>query len=214
MHLKGLVHRELGEGVTEEELASAVGVSVGTIFDILDDELPQEPALWEQFAQYFHIHPDLLRSGGPPHTDGLFQLSEHTDPSPLGPMRKVPLLRWDQIHQIVRRKEAPRLIHAEALIETDVPGTRTFALQVRDDSMRPLFNKGEIVFVNPDIPSEPGHYVIIENEGGRPEKTLLRQLEDIDGQAILHPLNQRYRDLPLTKQQRILGRIVRMRKNL
>ena len=28
MDLKGLVHRELGEGLTEEELASAVGVSV------------------------------------------------------------------------------------------------------------------------------------------------------------------------------------------
>ena len=28
MNLKGLVHRELSEGVTEKELASAVGVSV------------------------------------------------------------------------------------------------------------------------------------------------------------------------------------------
>jgi SOS-response transcriptional repressor LexA len=215
VHLKGLVHRELGEGVSEEELASAVGVSARTIADILADELPQEPALWERFSQYFHIHADLLRSGGPPYSEGLFQLSEHTELSPLGQMRKVPLLRWDQIQQMVSRKEAPRLIHADALIETDVPGTRTFALQVRDDSMRPLFNKGEIIFVNPDLPSEPGHYVLIENVDGRSEeKTLLRLLKDIDGQPILHPLNQRYIDLPLTDQQRIVGRIVRMRKNL
>jgi Peptidase S24-like len=214
VHLKGLVHRELGEGVAVEELASAVGVSVRTIADILADELPQEPALWEQFAQYFHIPADLLRSGGPPYSEGLFQLSRHTDPSLLGRMRKVPLLRWDQIHQMVRRTEVPRLIHADALLETDVPGNRTFALRIRDDSMRPLFSEGEIIFVNPDLPTEPGHYVVIEHEDGRPERTLLRQLKDIDGQAILHPLNRRYRDLPLTKQQRILGRIVRMRKNL
>jgi len=43
--LKGLVHRELGEGLTEEELASAVGVSVRTIANILVDELPPEPAI-------------------------------------------------------------------------------------------------------------------------------------------------------------------------
>lgn len=68
MNLKGLIHRELGEGLTEEELASAVGVSVRTIANILTDELPQDPAIWEQFARYFRIHADFLRSGGPPHS--------------------------------------------------------------------------------------------------------------------------------------------------
>ena len=50
MNLKGLVHRELGEGLTEEELASAVGVSAKTIANILVDELPQDRAVWETFA--------------------------------------------------------------------------------------------------------------------------------------------------------------------
>jgi phage repressor protein C with HTH and peptisase S24 domain len=30
---------------------------------------------------------------------------------------------------------------------TDVPGERTFALRVSDDSMSPLFSEGEIIFV-------------------------------------------------------------------
>ena len=131
MNLKGLVHRELGEGLTEEELASAVGVSVRTIANILVDELPQDPAIWETFARYFRIHADFLRSGGPPHSEGLFELTENAHHSPVGQMRKVPLLRWDQIDQMVTREEPPRLIHAEALLETDVPGRRTFALQVK-----------------------------------------------------------------------------------
>lgn len=210
MNLKSLVHRELGEGLTEEELASAVGVSVRTIENILTDELPQDPAIWETFARYFRIHADFLRSGGPPHSEGLFELTDNPHPSPLGPMRKVPLLKWDQIDQMVAREEPPRLIHAEALLETDVPGKRTFAMQVRDKSMQPLFSEGEIIFVNPDLPSEPGHYVVVESEDGG----LLRQLKEIGGQAILHPLNRRYADLPLTKEQRILGRVVRLRKNL
>jgi transcriptional regulator with XRE-family HTH domain len=210
VNLKSLVHRELGEGLTEEELASAVGVSVRTIENILTDELPQDPAIWETFARYFRIHADFLRSGGPPHSEGLFELTDNPHPSPLGPMRKVPLLKWDQIDQMVAREEPPRLIHAEALLETDVPGKRTFAMQVRDNSMQPLFSEGEIIFVNPDLPSEPGHYVVVESEDGG----LLRQLKEIGGQDILHPLNRRYADLPLTKEQRILGRVVRLRKNL
>jgi SOS-response transcriptional repressor LexA len=214
VNLKGLVHRELGEGLTEEELASAVGVSVRTIADILADELPEDPAIWETFARYFRIHADFLRSGGPPHSEGLFDLTERAHPSPLGPMRKVPLLRWDQLDQMVTREEPPRLIHAEALLETDVPGKRTFAMQVRDNSMQPLFSEGEIIFVNPDLPSEPGQYVVVESEDGRPEGALLRQLKDIGGQAFLHPLNRRYEDIPVTKQHRIWGRVVRMRKNL
>ena len=169
MNLKSLVHRELGEGLTEDELASAVGVSVRTIADILADELPQDPAIWEQFARYFRIHADFLRSGGPPYSEGQFDLTENAHHFPVGQMRKVPLLRWDQIDQMVTREEPPRLIHAEALLETDVPGKRTFAVQVRDNSMQPLFTEGEIIFVNPDLPSEPGHYVVAESEDGRPE---------------------------------------------
>ena len=214
MNLKGLVHRELGEGLTEEELASAVGITVRTIENILTDELPQDPAIWEQFARYFRIHADFLRSGGPPHSEGLFELTESAHPSPLGPMRKVPLLRWDQIDQMVKSNEPPRVIHAEAMLETDVPGKRTFAMQVRDNSMQPLFSEGEIIFVNPDLPSELGHYVVVESEDGRPEGVLLRQLKEIGGQTIIHPLNRRYEDLPVTKQQRIWGRVVRLRKNL
>jgi peptidase S24-like protein len=214
VNLKGLVQRELGEGLTEEELASAVGVPVRTIANILVDELPHDPTIWEHFARYFRTHADFLRFGGPPHSEGLFELTESTQPTPVGPMRRVPLLRWDQIDQMVKSNVPPRLIHAVAMLETDVPGRRTFAVQVRDNSMQPLFSEGEIIFVTPDLPSEPGHYVVAESEDGRPDEALLRELKEIGGQTILHPLNRRYADLPLTKQQRIWGRVVRLRKNL
>ena len=100
------------------------------------------------------------------------------------------------------------------MLETDVPGIRTFAMQVKDNSMEPLFSEGEVIFVNPDLPSEPGHYVMVDSEQGRPEGALLRQLKEIGGQTKLHPLNRRYEDLPMTNQQRILGRVVRLRKNV
>jgi SOS-response transcriptional repressor LexA len=214
VNLKGLIHRELGEGLTEEELASAVGVSGRTIANILADKVPQDPAIWETFARYFRMDADFLRAGGPPYPEGLFELTGSTQHSPVGEMRKVPLLKWHETDQMVKRKEPPRVIHAEAMLETDVPGERTFALQVRDDSMQPLFSEGEIIFINPDLPAEPGHYVVVESEDGRPHEALIRQLKQIGGQAILHPLNRRYEDLPMTKQQRIWGRVVRLRKNV
>jgi SOS-response transcriptional repressor LexA len=214
MNLKGLVHRELGEGMTEKELASSVGVSVETIANILADQLPQDRTTWEHFARYFRIDVDFLQIGGPPHSEGLFDLKESATPSPLGQMRKVPLLRWDQIDQMIMPEEPSRVIQAEAMLETDVPGIRTFAMQVRDNSMLPLFSEGEVIFVNPDLPSEPGHYVMVDSENGRPEGALLRQLKEVGRQAILHPLNRLYKDLLVTNQHRILGRVVRMRKNL
>lgn len=214
MDLKGLGHREIGEGLTEEELASTVGVSVEVIANILADELPQDRTTWEHVAQYFRVDVDFLQIGGPPQSEGLFDLKESADPSPLGQMRKLPLLRWGQIDQMVRPEVPSRVIQAEAMLETDIPGIHTFAMQVKDNSMDPLFSEGEVIFVNPDLPSEPGHYVIIDSEQGRPEGTLLRQLKEIGGQTKLHPLNRRYEDLPMTNQQRILGRVVRLRKNV
>ncbi len=213
MNLKDLVYRELGEGLTEEELASAVGVSVRTIENILANELLQDSVIWDRFARYFRIDPDILRSGGPPHSEGLFELTENVLQAPAGRMRKVPLLSWDQIDQMVTHEDLPRLIRAEALLETDVPGKRVFALKVKDNSMQPLFNEGETFFVNPDLPSEPGHYAVVESEAGRSGGALLRQLKTIGGRAILHPINQSYHDLPMTTRERIRGRVVRLRKN-
>ena len=51
MNLKGLVRRELGEGISETQLASSVGVSLRTIGNILGDKHPQDPTIWGAFAK-------------------------------------------------------------------------------------------------------------------------------------------------------------------
>ncbi len=76
MNLRGLVHRDLGEGMTEKELATAVGVSVQTITNILADNLPQNPTILETFTRHFRIHPDILQFAGSLHPEGLFDLTE------------------------------------------------------------------------------------------------------------------------------------------
>ncbi len=108
--------------------------------------------------------------------------------------------------QIVTRKTLPGVIQAEALIEaTDVSGTRTFALKVQDDSMEPLFSEGEMIFVNPDLEWKPGDYVIAKSPDEHQDVILLRQVKRIGSHCMLHPLNRKYDDLPLTKPGRGVG---------
>ena len=107
------------------------------------------------------------------------------------------------------------MIHAEALVEaTDVSGTRTFALKVQDDSMEPLFSEGEMIFVNPDLEWKPGDYVIANTRDGDSETLLLRQVKRIGSHSMLHPLNRKYDDLPVTSRDAVWGKVVRLRKNL
>ena len=215
MNLKGLVHRELGEGLTEVELASAVKVSVRTIANILDDKLPHDRAIWEKFARYFRMDVDFLRTGELAHARTTVELPWSTHHSAAGQIRKFPLLHWHHMDQIVTSKSLPEVIHAEALVEaTDVSGTRTFALKVQDSSMEPLFSEGEMIFVDPDLEWKPGDYVIARHPDGYSEATLLRQVKRIGSQCMLHPLNRKYDDLPVANQDAVFGKVVRLRKNL
>ena len=215
MDLKGLIHRELGEGLTETELATAIGVSLHTIEDILSDKPLRDSIVWEKFATHFRVHVDFLRTGEPAHRSTLVTQYEDDQRSRTIEMRKVPLFTWRQLDQMITNKEPSRGIHADAMLEvTDVPGKRTFALTVKDNSMHPLFSKGEIIFLNPDLKYKSGDYVVVGSQSGRSGKAMLRQLKKLGSQYILHPLSRKYVDLPLTKHQRVYGRVVRLRKNL
>jgi SOS-response transcriptional repressor LexA len=215
MNLKGLVYRELGEGLTEGELASAVKVPVRTIANILGNKLPHDRAIWEKFARYFRMDVDFLRTGELAHPRTMVELPGSTQHSAAGEIRKFPLLNWHQMSQMVSSKHLPDVIHAEALVEaTDVSGTRTFALKVQDDSMEPLFSEAEMIFVNPDLEWKPGDYVIANQLAADRHTILLRQVKPIGSQCMLHPLNRKYEDLPLTNHDEVWGKVVRLRKNL
>jgi SOS-response transcriptional repressor LexA len=215
MNLKGLIHRELGEGMTEKELASAVRVPLRTLMNILAGKDPKDLAIWEQFARYFRMDVDFLRTGKSAHAKTMVELPGSPAHSAAGHIRKVPLLTWQQMGQMTTSKHLPGVIHAEALVETtDVPGPRTFAVKVQEDSMAPLFSEGEMIFVNPDLEWKPGDYVIAHRPDGQPETILLRQVKPIGSQCMLHPLNRKYEDLPVTKQDEVWGKVVRLRKNL
>ena len=60
MDLKNLILRELSEGLTEQELAAAVGVPQRTLMNVLAGKNPQDRAVWERFGRYFRMDADFM----------------------------------------------------------------------------------------------------------------------------------------------------------
>ena len=156
---------------------------------------------------------ECLRTGESRSAQTRRELSSRT--SPAGHIRSIPLFYWHQMGELAKRGNLPDPKDAEATVEaTDISGTRTFALKVQDDSMEPLFGKAEMIFVNPDLGWKPGDFVVATGHEKSMASTLLRQIKVIGNQSILHPVNWKYEDLPLTKQDFVWGKVVRLRKNL
>jgi SOS-response transcriptional repressor LexA len=214
MNLKSLILRELSEGVTEKQLASAVRVPQRTLMRILAGKDPKEPAVWNQFARYFRMEVEFIRTGRSPNAKRTVRLPMEASRSAAGQIRKIPLLDWNRAEQMLAGKTVPGALDALAIVEaTDVPGARTFALQIQDDSMEPLFGEGEMIFVNPDLAWNAGDYVVAKGPAGPPDAMVLRQVKPIGSQHMLHPLNRKFEDLPMTKREQVCGKVVRLRKN-
>lgn len=212
--LKNLILRELSEGLTEAELAASIGVPKRTITSILDGNSPRDIEKWKRFAAYFRMDVDLLRFGELKLPGSHRDLLSRDPVTEVSPFRGVPLIAWKHVPQVIEPGASFAAIDAEAMIETDVSGPRVFALRVKDDTMEPLFRKEEIIFVNPDLCWQQGHYVLVLSQSSGSEEGTIRQLKKSGHQYILHALNPKHPDSLLTERDKIVGRVVRLRMNL
>ena len=215
MNLQTLIHYQLSEGLTEQELAADIGVSNYTILRILKGRKPKDPEILRKLACYFRMDVNLLQFG----KLGL-QASKENDKDPGNShdhqlYRKVPLLSWAQVRDVVEGRDAASFLATrQRMVETELPGAQVFALPVPDDSMEPLFHKGELFFVNPDLEPAAGDYVVALDQMAEAIPDCLRQLKGRGKRYVLHALNHNYQDTPLTGHQKIIGRVVRLRMNL
>ena len=100
MNVKGLLLRELAEGMKEKELALAIGVPRGKLEHSLAGTFPEDTSTWEKLARYFRMNVDELRIGGSTHSITILNLSDQTQQSAGGLVRKIPLLDWHQLSQM------------------------------------------------------------------------------------------------------------------
>ncbi|MGH7146719.1 MAG: S24 family peptidase [Nitrospiraceae bacterium] len=214
MELRSLIHKELSDGLDEEELGASIGVSHEIIKQILAGGHPEGLETWKKFAAYFRMDLDFLRFGK---SRLATSHSELLSPNPVTETvkyHKVPVLSWSKLGQLMRPRGGSIKKLAHALIETDMSGPHVFALRVKNDAMEPLFHKGEMIFVNPDLPPVQGHYVVVLARDKDAEEARLRHLEKHRNRLWLRALNPKYTDCLLTRRHRIIGRVVRLRMNL
>jgi SOS-response transcriptional repressor LexA len=121
---------------------------------------------------------------------------------------KVPLLSWLQAGGFNSGTDQyPYPGVADEYVETDLQGRHLFAIRVQGDSMEPIFNEGEVLVVDPEVQPQSGDYAIIKKD--HEEEASFKQLKKFRGVWILHPLNPRYEDQEMTKEMRVVGKVVR-----
>lgn len=134
----------------------------------------------------------------------------NVSPAKMGKQRLVPIISWVKAGDWTEVCDMFQPGDADDWIETDIKGKCVFALRVAGDSMEPEFNEGELIVVNPHVDVNPGDYVVVKN--GKGEATL-KQLKKYGNTFVLHPLNSRYQDMEVKKDEfQIIGRVAEKKK--
>ncbi len=87
-------------------------------------------------------------------------------------------------------------------------GAEPFALMVLGDYMEPEFSEGEIIVCEPEGYAKHGAFVVAEHLGD----FYFRQLEIVDGEWFLKPLNPRYPAFQIAGPAAIKGVVVLKKK--
>lgn len=211
MNLRELVRSKLEEGLTQRELAAQVGVSQGTINNILAGIYPQKLQVLERFAGFFRIEVATILGAQSDHAPRVNEESPvyRKRPTPSAVRSKrVPLLSYKQAAKLQGKGTLPSPQSIQDYVEADIPGNKNFAFRVSGNAMEPEFHDGDILIINPDIRPKPNEFVATLLPESDSEKAAVRQLKKVGTTSFLHALNPIYQDVPLHKKQQILGKVV------
>ncbi len=123
---------------------------------------------------------------------------------------RLPIINWDDINKHLTDKKIPG---DDKYVETDAPiSSRSYALIVKDSTMHPVFQEGNILFVDPEVEAENNDYVIVMLESQPVFKQIL-----FDGASrCLKPLNPDFKTVFIDKENEIthLGVVIENRMRL
>lgn len=208
------IHKLIRDGrarlrMTEQEFANKVGVSRGAVqqWEKEDGTAPtrkNQPAV----AALLELSVAQLMGGG--------SSDANVATAQIG-ARRIPLIDYVQAGLWTTVMDGFHPGDAEDYLLTDLDlSGRAFALQIKGDSMRPDFNPGDRVIIDPDVQAQAGDFVVAKN--GHEEATFKKyRLRGTDamGNAIfeLIPLNQDFETIRSDEQHiHIVGVMVEHRK--
>lgn len=97
---------------------------------------------------------------------------------------------------------------AEDFLSLAEKGKRVIALKVRGVSMEPEFREGDYIVIDLEARIQPGDLVVAVTDEDS-EGTFKRYVKKKDG-FVLQPINPEFKEIPVTAQHRIVGRVIRL----
>jgi SOS-response transcriptional repressor LexA len=127
------------------------------------------------------------------------------------PKNKIPVLDWENLYYFnIMAQEANHLTNIKYLF-TSFRSSKLFAIEVRGNSMNPLFLEGDLLIVDTEVLPKPGDYVVVKNMADK--TTSLNHFKKYQKMQILHYLNPSYEDYEVTKDIHIIGKVIRKQKD-
>lgn len=104
-----------------------------------------------------------------------------------------PIIAWSQVPTDHATSLEQQRVRFEGLLPCPVPcSQRTYVLRVKGASMEPKFGKGDLIFVDPEIPPESGKFVIVHLAGS--DEADFKQLIIEGGRRYLKALDPAWPD--------------------
>ena len=145
---------------TQTALAKKSRVAQSTIGRILRQEVSPQSANLEHIAKAFGM--SLIELAALGQDDEVGRRSVES-PDTVGSARGVPLISWVQAGEFVESEDTYQPGDAEDWLKYPKRrcGPRTFALRVSGESMNPVYQNGDIIYVDPDVVPEHGKDVVV-----------------------------------------------------
>lgn len=187
----------VAKGISRAEVAKAAGISYDYLakmengqrrpnIEVLSEVLE---ALGTGLDEFFGDFDDF----SPPDHGAPFPV-EKWGLTRLGAARAIPLIGWAQAGQWAHVPEGQGAPEGDVVWSDAVP-EGCYALRVEGDSMRPEFEPGDIIVVDPGLQPDPGDYVVARVEGE--SEAVFKQYRIDAGRPVLHALNNEYPDIKL-----------------
>jgi SOS-response transcriptional repressor LexA len=185
------------EKMTQESFAALCGLTQGGLNKILTGER-REPDN-ETVSK-------LVKGLGVPMTEFLtFEPGDNVDIA-IQPRRYVPLISWVNAGRFKEAMDENPVGIGEP-IPYEGTDPQAFALVINGDSMEDEFFAGDIIIVSPNAYCNSGDYCVVKIG----DTVSLKKVIMKDEMAVLRPLNKKYEDIIITKDDKhfhIIGRVV------
>ena len=182
--------------ISEADLSRQTGIPQATLNKLLQG-LTEDPRISTliALAKHFNISLDLLVG-----------VNSHDGASPVSQFVSIPILEWEHLKQWKSKKMNINPYTHKSWIVSERSSPDTFALRTLP-FMEPLFQKGSVILVEPQLEYKDGCYLVIDIN----DKPTVRRLIHEENAAHLRSLDPSLPTIPLDPSYYTYGAIIETR---